>query len=98
MWSFLFRYLDKKKSIETEFCYIKFSRDAISLFNLDEVKKFAEFKIGKDFESKETKSDYISNYKIKDPELNHWYQTLPLSDEKKLRKLRAIWDILQEEE
>ena len=68
------------------------------LINLDEVKKLAEFKIGNDCESKETKSDYISNYKIKDPELNHWYQTLPLAGEKKLRKLRAIWEIIQEED
>ena len=33
MWSFLFRYLDKKKSIETELCYINFSRAAISCIN-----------------------------------------------------------------
>jgi|GEM_PF-2307446 len=51
-----------------------------------------------DLELKDSMSEYISNYKIQDPELNHWYQTLPLAGEKKLRKLRAIWDMMQDDD
>lgn len=38
------------------------------------------------------------NFTISDPELYHWYQTLPLSGEKKLRKLRAIWEMMQDDD
>lgn len=32
---------------------------------------------------------------INDPELNHWYKTLPGSDEEDLQELREFWDYLQ---
>lgn len=39
-----------------------------------------------------------SNVQIKDTELLEWYQSLPRAGEKKLRKLRAIWEMMQDDE
>ncbi len=42
--------------------------------------------------------NYDLIYRIQDPELHYWYQTLPLAGEKKLRKLRAIWEMMQDDD
>ncbi|MEE3805484.1 helix-turn-helix transcriptional regulator [Lysinibacillus fusiformis] len=41
--------------------------------------------------------DSLANV-ILDEDLYHWYQTLPLAGEKKLRKLRAIWEMMQDDD
>ncbi|WP_312145554.1 helix-turn-helix transcriptional regulator [Lysinibacillus capsici] len=46
--------------------------------------------------SRDSEIDYSEM--IEDPELILWYKELPLSGEKKLRKLRAIWEMMQDDD
>ena len=73
-------------------------KEHLENYGLDSTQDLISSFIEQELKKSNSDENYDLIYRIQDSELLHWYKTLPLTGEKKLRKLRAIWDMMQDDE
>ena len=73
-------------------------KEHLENYGLDSTQDLINSLIEQELKKSNSDENYDLIYRIQDPELHHWYQTLPLAGEKKLRKLRAIWEMMQDDD
>lgn len=73
-------------------------KEHLENYGLDSTQDLINSFIKQELKKSNSDENYGLIYRIQDPELHHWYQTLPLAGEKKLRKLRTIWEMIQNDD